>query len=124
MAENKERRLTCIICPRGCELVVTLSADGTPISVTGNSCKRGVGYAEAECTSPMRTVTSTVRCECGSVVAVKTAAPIPKALVFDVMKEINATRVPCNVKIGDVVIENVLDTGVNVVATANARCAE
>ena len=114
----KTRELTCIVCPRGCQLSIELDGDKV-VSVSGNICKRGVTYAEAECTNPQRTVTSTVRCESGKVVAVKTAAPVPKTKVFLVMKSINSTIAKDGVRIGEVIIENVADTGVSVVATAN-----
>lgn len=115
----KERNLTCIVCPRGCALTVRFDGAGNITSVEGNACKRGVVYAEKECTHPERTVTSTVRTEGGAVVAVKTATTVPKEKVFEVMKEINAARAPKSVSIGDVIIENVAGTGVAVVATAN-----
>ena len=66
-----KRELTCIVCPRGCSLVVELDDNGAVMSVSGNICKRGNAYANDECTNPMRVVTSTVRCEDGRVVAVK-----------------------------------------------------
>lgn len=115
----KERLLTCIVCPRGCQLKITLSDDGKVEAVEGNFCKRGVTYANDECTNPKRTVTSTVRCKNGGVVPVKTANTIPKELIFEVMAEINRATAPDDVKIGDVIIENVCNTGVDVVATAN-----
>ena len=115
----KTRNLTCIVCPRGCQLTVTLDESGVPSAVEGNACKRGVGYANDECTHPVRTVTSTVRCKNGSVISVKTASPVPKEKMLDVMKEINIIRLDGAVKIGDVIIENVALTGVNVVATSN-----
>jgi CxxC motif-containing protein len=114
-----ERILTCIVCPRGCTLKVELSDEGKVLSVTGNACKRGVIYAEAECTHPMRTVTSTVRCEDGVVVACKTSGTVPKERVFDVMKAINGVSANNDLQIGDVIIENVLGLGVDVVATSN-----
>ena len=116
-----KRELTCIVCPRGCALAVELAEDGSVLSVTGNACKRGAKYASDECTNPMRVVTSTVRCSDGEVVSCKTADSVPKALIFEVMNEINKTVAPESVKIGDVVIENVLETGVNVVVTSNKR---
>ena len=112
-----ERLLTCIICPRGCALKVTLDVDGKPTSVEGNACPRGEDYAVSECTAPMRTVTSTVRCEGGYVIPVKTAASIPKGKIAEVMAEINAVRARDGLKIGDTVIENVAGTGVRVVVT-------
>ena len=113
------RELTCIVCPRGCDLTVTIE-DGKVISVGGNACRRGVTYAENECTHPVRTVTSTMACENGAVVAVKTDKPIPKELVFDCMKAINAAKAPEGTKIGDVLIKGGLGTDANIVATANA----
>jgi CxxC motif-containing protein len=115
---NMERILTCIVCPRGCQLTAVVR-DGKVTEVTGNACKRGVTYAENECTNPVRTVTSTVKCEDGGIVAVKTDSTVPKHLVFEVMREINRIRAKNDVKIGDVIIENVLELGTNVVATSN-----
>ena len=57
----KERLLTCIVCPKGCEMKITFDEDGKIASIEGNTCKRGIGYAEDECTNPKRTVTTTVR---------------------------------------------------------------
>lgn len=119
-----ERILTCIVCPKGCELRVTLDEDGKITEVTGYTCKRGLAYAEAECTHPTRTVTSTVRTEGGSVLPVKTAAPIPKELIFRAMKEINAAVANSDAVIGDVIIADVAGTGVAVVATASASDCE
>lgn len=116
----KTRELTCIICPRGCALSVELSDKGEVVSVAGNLCPRGKTYAVNECTNPMRTVTSTVKCKSGAVVAVKTADNIPKSRVFDVMDAINATIAPDEIKVGDVIIANVCGLGVDVVATANS----
>ena len=112
------RELTCIVCPKGCALRVELE-DGAVKSVTGHTCPRGQKYAEDECTHPMRTVTSTVRTETGAVVAVKTASAIPKERVFACMAQINATVVKLPVRIGDVLLSNVANTGVDVVAAAN-----
>ena len=120
----KERNLTCIVCPIGCELHVTLDEDGRIKNVSGNTCKRGLAYAEAECTHPTRTVTSTVLCEGGAVLPVKTSAAIPKELIFSVMKELNRAKAPSDAKIGDIIIKNVLDTGADIVATANAEDCE
>ncbi|MBO5907978.1 MAG: DUF1667 domain-containing protein [Clostridia bacterium] len=114
-----QRNLTCIICPRGCNLVIELDDEGKIESVSGNACKRGIGYAEDECTAPKRSVTSTVRCEGGGLIAVKTASPIPKSLVFECMKKINGTHAKSDVKIGDVIIKNVLGTGVDIIASGN-----
>ena len=114
------RKLTCIVCPRGCDMTVELGEGGEVISVKGNACKRGAVYASDECTHPRRTVTSTVRLEDGRVLPVKTASTVPKELVFNIMKEINSMVAKSDLKIGDVIIKDVLGTGVDIVATANS----
>ena len=78
--ETKKIELTCIGCPMGCPLIVTME-DGAVTSVTGNTCPRGDAYARKEVTAPTRTVTSTVRVadRPTTMVSVKTAAPVPKA---------------------------------------------
>ncbi len=111
-----ERKLTCIICPLGCELTVTLE-NGKVTAVSGNTCKRGEVYAENECTNPQRTVTSTVLCEDGSLLPVKTDGTIDKDKVLTCMEILNKIVAPLPVKIGDVIAENVC--GANIVATAN-----
>lgn len=113
------RDLTCIVCPRGCQLKVELDENGAVLSVSGNSCPRGKQYATDECTHPMRTVTSSVRTSDGGVVSIKTDRTIPKELMFDCMKEIDRQTVTLPVRIGDVVISDLLGTGANVVVTSN-----
>ena len=114
-----KRELTCIVCPIGCQLSVTLE-NGTVTEVSGNTCPRGKQYAIDECTNPVRTITTTARTTNGGVIPVKTDRPIPKNLMFDCMKEIDCSVVTLPAKIGDIVIENLLGTGANVVVTANS----
>ncbi len=115
------RELTCIVCPRGCQLKVELDDSGAVLSVTGNVCPRGKQYAIDECTHPMRTITSTVRSSSGEPIPVKTSRTIPKELMFDCMKEINKVTVSLPVTIGQVVIPDILGTGADVVITANKQ---
>ena len=111
-----ERKLTCIVCPLGCQLTATLNGRDV-VKVEGNTCPRGAEYAKNECTNPQRTVTSTVRCENGGLVSVKTDRPIPKEKMTECMTLINKAVVKLPVAIGDVVLENVF--GSNIVATQN-----
>ena len=115
------RELTCIVCPKGCQLKVELDDNKNVISVDGYTCKRGLEYAENEFTSPMRTLTTTSPIEGGGVVPVKTDMPIPKDLLFECVKVINLSRVPQDAQLGYVVIENILGTGANVVTTRNTK---
>ena len=112
------RELTCIVCPKGCPMKVTLEGKEI-LNIEGFTCPRGKQYAINECTHPMRTLTSTVRTSKGGVVAVKTDRTIPKELLFDCMKEINKTVATLPVRIGDILIENILGTNANVIITAN-----
>ena len=116
----EKRELTCIGCPFGCPLVVTLE-NGEVTLVTGNTCKRGDVYARKEVTNPTRIVTSTVRVKNGTyaMVSCKTASDIPKNTIFAVVEALKNICVNAPVFIGDVLLENVADTGVNVVATKN-----
>ena len=111
------RDMTCIICPRGCALKVEINGDN--ITVTGNSCPKGWQYAIDECTNPTRTVTSSVSVENreDTMVSVKTASPIPKDKIFEVMRLIRAKSVCAPVGIGDIIIKDVF--GTNIVATKN-----
>ena len=110
-----ERDLICIICPRGCALHV--AGEGNKLTVTGNACKKGEQYAVDECTNPVRTVTSIVRVanRVDTMVSVKTAAPIPKENIFDVMKQIRAAKVDAPILAGTVILKDVF--GTDVVAT-------
>ena len=115
------RNLTCIVCPKGCQLTVELDDNKKVLSVTGQTCKRGEVYANNECTAPMRTITTTAAVIGGGVVPVKTDKTVPKEMMFDCMKVINEARVAPDAKLGTVVIENILGTGANVVTTRNVK---
>ena len=116
----EKRELICIGCPMGCPLTVELNGNEV-VSVTGNTCKRGDDYARKEVTNPTRIVTSSVVVLNGTLAAVscKTEKDIPKGKIFDVVKELKNVVVTAPVAIGDVVLENVAGTGVNVIATKN-----
>lgn len=112
--------LICIGCPLGCPLTVEM--EGSEVkAVSGNTCPRGDAYARKEMTNPTRIVTSTVRVAGGrlAMVSVKTASDIPKGKIFDCVKALKDVEVKAPVRIGDVIVENVAGTGVNIIATKN-----
>lgn len=117
--------LTCIGCPMGCPLQVTLE-NGAVTGVTGNTCPRGDAYARKEVTHPTRIVTSTVRVTGGTLpmVSVKTRSDIPKGSIFDCVRALKTVEVAAPVAIGQVVLENVAGTGVDVIATKNIGVKE
>ncbi|MCT4620025.1 MAG: DUF1667 domain-containing protein [Marinisporobacter sp.] len=105
----------------GCHLTVRKVADS--YQVTGNTCKRGEAYGIKEMTNPTRVLPTTVKIKNAFLkrLPVKTNQPIPKELIFKCMEIINAIEVEAPVKTGDVIIHNILDTGVDVVATKTMR---
>ncbi|XMB86650.1 DUF1667 domain-containing protein [Mycoplasmatota bacterium WC44] len=109
--------MVCIVCPVSCHLEVTKVGDD--FIVEGNQCKRGPIYAEKELTNPTRVVTSTVRIEKGlyNRLPVSTNGEIPKGMIFDVMSEINKVVLKVPINCGDIIIKNVLETGVDIVAS-------
>lgn len=116
MSTNK-REMICIVCPVGCKLHVV--EENNNIKVIGNRCPRGGVYGKNEVTNPTRVLPTTVKVINGILprLPVKTEAEIPKSMLFQAMDEINHISVYAPIKMGDIIIENILDTGVNVVAT-------
>lgn len=115
----RDQNLTCIGCPLGCSISVSLSNNGEVSKITGNTCKKGEEYAREEVTNPSRVVTSIVKINNGDVnmVSVKTAEDIPKGKIFDCMEALKKVTVTAPVQIGEVIIKNVCGTGVDVIAT-------
>ncbi|MBQ4199370.1 MAG: DUF1667 domain-containing protein [Kiritimatiellae bacterium] len=115
----RNMQLTCINCPRGCELTVERNADGT-VKVTGHACPRGEAYGIAEMTNPVRMVTGLVRVAgTRRPLPVKTRTAIPKGKIADVTNLLANTTVLPPKRIGDLIVPDACGTGVDVVATAN-----
>jgi len=117
---QEHRKFICITCPRGCALDVTMEGEAV-FKMEGNSCKRGIDYVTGELNDPRRMVTTTVRVRGGVhlLAPVYTESPIPKPRIFDLLAEIRKIELQAPVKFGDVVIENALGTGVNILASRN-----
>ena len=116
----EKRELTCIGCPLGCGLTVTME-NGQVTEVTGNTCKRGDIYARKEVTNPTRIVTSTVKVSGGiaPMVSVKTQSDIPKEKIAECATALKDVIVNAPVAIGDILVCNVAGTGVDIIATKN-----
>ena len=111
-------KMICINCPKGCEMDVTV--DGDKVTVTGHTCPRGEAYAKSEVTNPTRMVTGLVRVAgMRKPLPVKTTTAIPKGKIDATLFAMHQATVQLPVKIGDVIIPDVAETGVDVVATAN-----
>lgn len=114
-----QKNIICVSCPMGCGITVELNDNGEVVSVSGNTCKRGDTYARTECTNPVRSLATTVKIDGGvhNVVPCKSSGPIPKAKMMECMEEIAKAQVKAPVFLGDVLVENILNTGINIVAT-------
>ena len=117
-----KRELICIGCPMGCPIVVEME-DGKVLSVAGNTCPRGESYARKEVTNPTRIVTTTVRVDGGKVpmINVKTEQDIPKDKIFECIAALRGVTIKAPIHIGDIILENVAGTGVNIVAAGNVE---
>ena len=115
-----KKELICICCPLGCGITVEIK-DSEVLNVSGNTCQRGYDYAVKEISNPTRTVTGTVHIRDGEedMLPVKTKEAVPKAKVIDCAQALKAVIVEAPVKAGDIVLGNVCDTGIDVVATKN-----
>ena len=111
-----KRDLICIICPKGCNLNVETD-DSNAISVSGNTCKKGIEYAINECTNPVRCVTTTMKTGGGEPISVKTDKAIPKDNMFELMQILNNEIITLPICIGDVIVKDIF--GCNIVATQN-----
>ncbi|MDL2220566.1 DUF1667 domain-containing protein [Eubacteriales bacterium OttesenSCG-928-N14] len=113
------REFICIGCPMGCQLTAT--KEGEAITVTGAQCRRGVLYGQQELTDPRRTVTTIMRVAGKErPVSVRTSAPIPMRLIRDCLLAVAHAVAPPNTKLGDVLIANFADTGIDIIATRDA----
>ena len=116
------KKFICIECPKGCRMAVTLSDSGIT-DITGNSCEKGATYVRAEIENPMRILTSSVLGEglALKMIPVRTENPIPKSKISDAMAEIKKIRVNHPVSCGEIIRENFLGLGVNLVATRDCK---
>jgi CxxC motif-containing protein len=117
-----EKNITCIICPIGCKIKVRINERYCEI-VDGNKCRKGVEYAQLEALDPRRVLTSSILVRSGDwpLVSVKTTKPIPKEKISLVLEEIKNMIINAPVSIGDILIENVCNLNIDVIATKNVE---
>ncbi|MDP3448265.1 MAG: DUF1667 domain-containing protein [Eubacteriales bacterium] len=113
------REIVCIVCPNGCRIRCAQTPDG--LQCSGQKCKRGVDYAAAELTHPMRSLTTSVKTAFpdSPVVSVRTDGEIEKAKLIDVAKALGQVIVEHRVKIGDIIAKDICGTGVNIICTSD-----
>jgi CxxC motif-containing protein len=113
-----KKKIVCIICPMGCEITVT-GKEGVIDKIEGNQCARGEAYAKEEFLDPKRILTTTVKAQGYTlpVLSVRSSKPIPKRLLAECMDILKKVKIKHPVTMGQVVVENILDTGVDIIAT-------
>jgi len=117
----KQQMITCINCPMGCRMTVTLSDAGEVLRVEGNTCARGDRYARQESVLPLRMITAVVPVRGSAVpLSVKTASPVPKKQIPEIMDALRALELSAPIAAGEAVLRNVCGTGVDVIATRAA----
>ncbi len=117
-----KKELICINCPQGCNLEVEFDKEKI-LSVEGNNCKMGLTYAEEEVFHPVRMVTTTAAVMNGFIklLPVKTSCPIDKSLTPNIVKEISKIKAEAPIRLGDIIIKNVLNTGADILATRTVK---
>ncbi|MDK2800413.1 MAG: hypothetical protein PWP27_1675 [Clostridiales bacterium] len=119
-----EKKITCIVCPIGCEIFV--KGKGEQIQeMDGYQCNRGMDYAKTEFIAPMRIFTSTVKIKygCNPIIPVRSNQLIPKNKILECMKVIKSVEVKAPIQEGEIVVANILDTGANIITTTGYDCA-
>lgn len=107
-------KMICINCPLGCHLEIDEN-----MNVSGNNCPRGRQYAIDEMTHPLRTLTTTIAIDSDihERLSVITDKPVPKDMMMDIVRSLKDLKVKAPVKMGDIIVENILETGSNLIAS-------
>lgn len=117
-------RFNCTTCPSECLLTVEVERDADDAVVevryvTDNSCPRGDKFAHQELTCPVRVLTTTVTVSGGykALLPVRTAEAIPLALHAQAMNLIRGLVVEAPIRMGDVVLKDLLGTNIDLIAS-------
>ena len=111
--------IRCIVCPTGCQIQAI--SKGSNIEFEGYTCQRGLEYAQQEYFEPKRILTTTIRVENGflPLIPVRTDKPILKEKLNEALNQIAKTQVKAPIEMGQILIENILGLGSNVIASRN-----
>ncbi len=117
MPDSDTKVITCIGCPSGCQISVTKIGD--EYKVEGNECKRGEKYAIEEFTAPKRILTTTLQVIDGvlPLIPVRSDKALPKGRLFDCMDYLSTVKTLAPIKMGDILVENILDLDANIIAS-------
>ena len=120
MINEATKKITCTICPRGCEIEVDVN-DNQIADIRNAFCERGKDYAKNEVLDPRRILTTTVRIKNGPLLPVRSVSPLPKLMLKIAVKELNQIFVTAPINIGDVIVSNILGSGIDIVASRTIK---
>ncbi len=114
-----EEKIICIGCPLGCETTLKIDDQGEGVKVIGYKCKEGRQYVLEEYKRPVRVLTATVLTEKSSrpLFPVRTNRPLLKMQIKEAAKALSKVKVKPPIRIGQIILSNIMNTGVDVVAT-------
>lgn len=123
---EKQQRMTCVICPNSCRLTVWMEPGSKEIRIEGYICPRGKEFGLNEYTNPVRMIITTIRVEGGTlpVIPVRSRTAIPKAKLKDAFVMINRAVCQAPVTMGQVLIPNIVDTGIDIIASRDMKKQE
>ncbi len=118
-------KITCIVCPMGCSLDIE-EENGEIKDISGYSCQRGKKFAETEFYNPERMVTTVVSLSGGEYpyLPVISDGQVPKEILKSCIHLLKNIQVKAPIKMGDIVVDNILDTGINIIVAKAARMEE
>ena len=111
------KKLTCIVCPVGCNLKIN-SIDGCSYIVKGYKCKKGKIFAEEEIIDPRRIITTTIKIDSKRLnrLPVKTNNPVPKDKIINFVKQIKKIKIKPPIRMGDILSRNIFNSGVDIIS--------
>lgn len=109
--------ITCIVCPLGCSIDIEEENESI-VEINGYSCPRGKEFAESEFYNPKRVVTTIVAIDGGEqlYLPVISDGQVPKQMLWDCVELLKRTKVRPPIEMGDIVVEDILDTGINIIS--------
>jgi len=115
---RENREFICVTCPVGCTIEAVIEGEEL-IAIKGNACRRGLAFVQEEITNPRRMLTTTVQVSGGTLplVPVHSSEPLPKSLLRQAAAALRGIRVAAPVDSGQVIVADILGTGVDMLAS-------
>jgi CxxC motif-containing protein len=114
-----KKTIVCILCPKGCSMEVTFQ-DNQFQHVKNNLCKKGIAYAKSEIEAPMRQFSTFIplkNSKTHKTLPVKTSCPVPKELIFPILKEIKKQVAIAPIAFNQIIIPQILGQNCDIIAT-------